>query len=106
MRSIKKSLKGLGISFVLPLVGAGAILYGGSVAAQGAPPAPAQAQPAPPAQPDQFPVMQQLADKLVQRYQTASCEDIAARREQPKSQAEQQAVELLRTDPQMRAAFL
>jgi alpha-beta hydrolase superfamily lysophospholipase len=51
-----------------------------------------------------------VADKLVQRYQQSSCEQLwqerAAKHGHPKSPREQQAVQLLQGDPQMRAAFI
>jgi len=58
----------------------------------------------------QFPMMDMVADKLVQRYQQSSCEQLwqekGQKQGQPKSEREQQAVQLLRTDPQMRAEFI
>jgi hypothetical protein len=58
----------------------------------------------------QFPMVDKVADKLVQKYQQSSCEQLwqekAQKQNQPKSEREQQAVQLLRTDPQMRAAFI
>ncbi len=54
----------------------------------------------------QYPVMDAIADKDVQRYQQSSCEQLWQRRTQPRSQREEEAVQLLRGDPQMRAAFI
>jgi hypothetical protein len=58
----------------------------------------------------QYPVMDMIAGNLVQKYQQSSCEQLwqekAQRHGQPKSEREQQAVQLLRDDPQMRAAFI
>jgi len=58
----------------------------------------------------QFPMIDMVADKLVQKYQQSSCEQLwqekAQKQGQPKSEREQQAVQLLHTDPQMRAAFI
>ncbi|MFL9935594.1 hypothetical protein P0D88_42440 [Paraburkholderia sp. RL18-103-BIB-C] len=58
----------------------------------------------------QYPMMDMVADKLVQRYQQSSCEQLWQERAQkqgrPKSEREQQAVQLLHDDPQMRAAFI
>lgn len=57
----------------------------------------------------QFPVMDMVADKVVQKYTSASCEQLWAERAagqgKPKSEAEQRAVALLRSDPAMRNAF-
>ncbi|MFM0493320.1 hypothetical protein PQQ88_05030 [Paraburkholderia caledonica] len=58
----------------------------------------------------QYPVLDMVAGKLVQKYQQSSCEQLWQERAQqkgrPKPEKEQQAVELLRNDPQMRAAFI
>jgi hypothetical protein len=57
-----------------------------------------------------FPMVDMVAGKLVQKYQQSSCEQLwqekAQKQGQPKSEREQQAVQLLRTDPQMRAEFI
>ena len=58
----------------------------------------------------QYPVMNMIADDLVQKYQQASCEQLwekrTAKQNHPKSQREQEAVQMLQGDPQMRAAFI
>jgi hypothetical protein len=58
----------------------------------------------------QYPMMDAVADRLVQRYQRSSCEQLwqerAAKQGHAKSQREQQAVQVLQGDPQMRAAFI
>ena len=58
----------------------------------------------------QYPVMEKIAQKVVQKYQTSSCQQLAAEKSQPptgkKAQLEQRAVETLRNDPQMRTAFI
>ena len=57
----------------------------------------------------QFPIMDQVANKVIQKYQTASCEQLwqekAQGQGQPKSPEEQRAIGILRSDPQMQAAF-
>ena len=54
----------------------------------------------------QYPIMDDIANKVVQKYQNSSCEQLWQKRGQPHSPREQRAVELLRGDPQMRAAFI
>jgi len=54
----------------------------------------------------QFPIMEAVADKVIQKYQTSSCEQLWAQKQQPKSAEEQRVISLLQSDPQMRAAFL
>jgi hypothetical protein len=51
-------------------------------------------------------IMDMVADKVVSKYQSASCEQLWQQKGQPKSQEEQRAVEFLKNDPQARAAFL
>ncbi len=57
----------------------------------------------------QYPIMDRVADKVVQKYQTATCEQLWQEKAQgqgrPKPPEEQRAVAFLRQDPQMRAAF-
>ncbi|WP_341312061.1 hypothetical protein WN982_11090 [Paraburkholderia sp. IMGN_8] len=58
----------------------------------------------------QYPMMDMVADKLVQKYQQASCEQLwqekAQHQGKPKPEREQEAMQMLRDDPQMRAAFI
>jgi hypothetical protein len=56
----------------------------------------------------QFPMIDQLAHHVVQKYQTSSCEQLLQEKSapKPKSEAEQKVITMLRTDPQMRAAFI
>jgi hypothetical protein len=57
----------------------------------------------------QYPIMDRVADKVVQKYQTASCEQLWQERAQgkskPKPEMEQRAIQMLQQDPQMRQAF-
>jgi len=57
----------------------------------------------------QYPIMDIVADRVVQKYQTATCEQLWQERAhgqgQPKPEREQRAIEILRQDPNMRAAF-
>jgi ABC-type Fe2+-enterobactin transport system substrate-binding protein len=57
-----------------------------------------------------YPIMNRIAQKVVQKYQTSSCQQLAAERGQRPSgmqgQVEQRVIRLLRQDPQMRQAFL
>ena len=58
----------------------------------------------------QYPIMDRVADKVIQKYQSSTCEQLAQERAQakgkPKSPQEQRAIQLLRQDPNMRAAFV
>jgi hypothetical protein len=57
-----------------------------------------------------FPVLDQIAAKVVQKYQQATCEQLWQERAQkdkaPKPPMEQRALEMLKSDPQMRSAFI
>ena len=53
-----------------------------------------------------YPILDKIADKVVAKYQTSSCQQLAAERGQPKGQAEQRVVQMLREDANMRAEFL
>jgi ABC-type Fe2+-enterobactin transport system substrate-binding protein len=53
----------------------------------------------------QYPIMDMIANRVIDKYQSASCEQLWQQKGQPKSAEEQRAVQLLRQDPQMRAAF-
>ncbi len=57
----------------------------------------------------QYPVMDMMANHLIQKYQQASCEQLwmeRADKNKPKSPKEQEAIGILRNDPEMRAAFI
>src|SRR6516225_7506744 len=57
-----------------------------------------------------FPVLDQIANKVVQKYQQATCEQLWQERAQkgkkPESPMEQKALEMLKSDAQMRKAFI
>lgn len=58
----------------------------------------------------QYPIMDRIADKVINKYQTATCEQLWQERAQkgkaPKPPMEQEAIGMLKSDPQMRAAFI
>jgi hypothetical protein len=58
----------------------------------------------------QTPVIDRAAAKIVEKYRTSSCEQLAQERQAPKSaakaQAEQKVGQMLRQDPGARAAFV
>jgi len=47
-----------------------------------------------------------VADKVIGKYQSASCEQLWQQKGQPKSEEEQRAVQFLKNDPQARTAFI
>jgi len=54
----------------------------------------------------QFPILDGVADKVVQKYQQASCEDLWKQKSEPKSEMEQRVIKLLHSDPQMQQEFI
>jgi hypothetical protein len=58
----------------------------------------------------QYPVLDAVAGRVIQKYQGSSCEQLwqekAEQQGRPKSPREQEAVQLLHNDPQMRAMFI
>lgn len=54
----------------------------------------------------QFPILDRVADKVVQKYQSSSCEQLWQKKGQPKSPEEQRVVGMLKNDPAMRTEFI
>ena len=54
----------------------------------------------------QYPVMDMIADRVIHKYQSSSCETLWQRRGQPKSDEEKNFIQLLHNDPQAQAAFI
>ena len=46
------------------------------------------------------------ADKVIKKYQTATCDELKAQKQDPPSDKEKQAIEFLRNDSQARIAFI
>jgi hypothetical protein len=90
---------------------ASALLVVGVVLAQQ--PQPAQPHPQPQAQQQpqsKYPMLDQVAAKVIQKYQTSSCVQLATEKSQPatgqKAAMEARAIELLKNDAELRKAFL
>jgi hypothetical protein len=60
------------------------------------------------AQPQQYPIMDKVADKIIQKYQTSTCEQLWVKKSEktPPTAEEQKAIAFLKSDPQMRTAFI
>jgi hypothetical protein len=54
----------------------------------------------------QYPIVDMMAERLVSKYQTSTCQQLWEEKMQPKSQREQEAVQMLRGDPQIRTYFI
>lgn len=57
---------------------------------------------------DQHPVLDQVANKVIQKYQSSTCQQLWAERanKQPPTPEQQKVIQFLKTDPQMRTLFL
>jgi hypothetical protein len=60
------------------------------------------------AQAQQYPIMNDFANKIIQKYTSSSCEQLWEKRaaHAPPTAEEQHIIGFLRNDPQMRAAFI
>jgi hypothetical protein len=62
------------------------------------------------AQQSEYPVMDKIAQKVIDKYQNSSCEDLKAQKEQPpepqQAAMKQKVLGLLKNDPKMREQFL
>jgi len=58
----------------------------------------------------EFPILDKIADKVIQKYQSSTCEQLwqqkAEKGKTPESPMEQRALEMLKSHAQMRAAFI
>jgi hypothetical protein len=54
----------------------------------------------------QYPLLDAAENRVIQKYQNSSCEQLWQGRGQPKGEREQEAVNFLRSDPQMRRMFI
>jgi hypothetical protein len=60
------------------------------------------------AQQDQHPILDKVANKVIQQYQTSTCEQLWVKKSQkaPPSAEEQKAIAFLKGNPQMRTIFI
>ena len=64
-------------------------------------------------QQSQYPILDKMAQRVIEKYRTTSCADLKAKKEAPKpaepgdqAQMKQKIVMMLHNDPKMRAHFL
>jgi hypothetical protein len=61
-------------------------------------------------QQSEYPMMDKIAQKVIDKYHNSSCEDLKAQKEQPadpqQAAMKQKVVGLLKSDPKMREQFL
>src|SRR5690349_1824233 len=51
-------------------------------------------------------IMDMVAQKVIQKYQQSTCEQLWEAKAAPKSEREKEAIQFLRNDPQARTAFI
>ena len=51
-------------------------------------------------------IVDMLANKVIQKYQQASCDQLAQKKSEPKSPKEQEVLQRLKDNPEMRTAFI
>jgi hypothetical protein len=54
----------------------------------------------------QYPILDRVAQKVIEKYQNSSCEQLAQKRGQPPSPQAQRVIRFMRSDPQMRTYFI
>jgi hypothetical protein len=54
----------------------------------------------------QYPIVDMVAERLIGKYQSSTCEQLWAAKMQPKTQQEQEMIQMLRSDPQIRTVFI
>ena len=54
----------------------------------------------------QYPILDRVAEKVIAKYQNATCEQLYQQKSEPKSQEEQRVIGFLKSDPQMRTYFI
>ncbi len=61
-----------------------------------------------PQPPQQYPMMDKVADKIIAKYQSSTCEQLWIKKSEkaPPTPEEVKAISFLKSDPQMRAAFI
>ena len=52
------------------------------------------------------PILDLVANKVIQKYENATCEQLWEQKAKPKAAEQQQVIELLQSDPQMRTKFI
>jgi len=53
-----------------------------------------------------YPILEGIAEKVIQKYQQATCEQLWQQKSKPKPDIEERLINFLRTDPQARQYFI
>ena len=54
----------------------------------------------------QYPILDRVASKVIQKYQNSTCQQLWQKRGQPPSEREQRAIQFMRNNPDMRTYFI
>jgi hypothetical protein len=54
----------------------------------------------------QYPILDRVANKVIQKYQNSSCEQLWKKKGQPPSEQEQRVIQFMRNNPDMRTYFI
>jgi len=54
----------------------------------------------------QHPLLDRVAGKVIQKYQQSTCEQLWQQKGEPKPEMEQEFIQLLQSDPQLRTEFI
>ncbi len=54
----------------------------------------------------QYPILDMVATKVIQKYEQSTCEQLWQQKGEPKPAMEQELIQNLRNDPQMRTHFI
>ena len=54
----------------------------------------------------QYPIADMVANNVVQKYQLATCQQLWEDKEKPKTPQQQEALQMLRSNPQIRTYFI
>lgn len=52
------------------------------------------------------PILDMVANKVIEKYQSATCEQLWEQKGQPKTAEQQQVIQMLQSDPALRTKFL
>ena len=53
-----------------------------------------------------YPMLEVVVKKVIQKYQTSTCQQLAADKAAPPGDMEKRAIQMMQQDPQLRKAFL
>jgi len=53
-----------------------------------------------------YPILNMVADRVINKYQSATCEQVWQDKEKPKGEMEKNLIQLLKENPQMRQVFI